>query len=155
MFTRRNLNIESLTVSDSELPNVHRFTIVVKTDAENARKLTQQLEKQVEVLKAFYHQNDALVYQEIALYKLPTSVLIEHRAIEQLVREHQARVLTMDPDFAVVEKTGHHSETQALLQLLEPYGVLEFVRSGRVAITKPMKELQDHLQELEITTQVA
>lgn len=147
MFTRRNLNIESLTVSDSEREGMHRFTIVVCTTEDQARKITLQIEKQVEVLKAFYHAVDQIVYQEIALYKVPTAVLAESREVEQLVRDHQARILTVDPDFVVIEKTGHHHETQDLLVKLRVYGVLEFVRSGRVAVTKPMKKLEEHLAE--------
>jgi acetolactate synthase-1/3 small subunit len=147
MFTRRNLNIESLTVSDSEREGMHRFTIVINTTEDQARKITLQIDKQIEVSKAFYHVQDEIVYQEIALYKVPTSVLAESREVEQLVRDHQARILTVDPEFVVIEKTGHHQETQDLLTKLKLYGVLEFVRSGRVAVTKPMKQLEEHLTE--------
>ncbi len=152
MFTRRDINIESLTVSDSEREGMHRFTIVIQTTEEQARKISLQMEKQVEVLKAFYHEQESIVHQEIALYKVPTSALAESQEVEQIVRMHQARILTVDPNFLVIEKTGHHHETQELLAKLKPFGVLEFVRSGRIAVTKPMKVLQEHLNEMEQMT---
>jgi len=113
------------------------------------KKVVLQLEKQVEVVKAVYHKDSEVVYQEIALYKVPTEVLLSGGEAEKIVRAHHARVLSVEPAFTVIEKTGHKEETQALFDQLEPYGMLEFVRSGRVAITKPMKTLKSIVEELE------
>jgi acetolactate synthase-1/3 small subunit len=149
IFTRRKINIESLTTSESELKGVHRFTIVVRTTEATARKLTDQLEKLVEVLVAFYHEPKETVYQEIALYKLKTETLVSTN-VEKIVRDNNARFLSVDPVFSVIEKTGHKEETQELFEALEPFGVMEFVRSGRVAIIKEKKNLSTYLRELEV-----
>lgn len=150
IFTRRHLNIESITASECELPGIYRYTIVVKTSLEQVKKVVAQIEKLIEVLKAFYHQDDEVVYQEIALYKLATAAIATGGA-EKIVRAHYARILTIEKDFTIVEKTGQPDELTKLFDELNQYGVLEFVRSGRVAISKPMKTLESYLNELEIT----
>ncbi len=149
IFTRRHLNIESITASESEIKDVHRYTIVCKTTREQIEKVVKQIEKLVEVLKAFVHEDRDVVHQEIALYKLKTSSLNSENNIEKIVRDNHARILSVARDYIVIEKTGHKHETQVLFKKLEPFGVLEFARSGRVAITKPMKELSIYLKELE------
>lgn len=149
IFTRRKINIESIAASESEIPNIHRYTLVLSETEDMVKKVVLQLEKQVEVVKAVYHTDSEVVYQEIALYKVPTEVLLSGGEAEKIVRAHHARVLSVEPAFTVIEKTGHKDETQALFDDLEPYGMLEFVRSGRVAITKPMKTLKSIVEELE------
>lgn len=151
-FTRRKINIESLTVSESEVHGIHRFTIVVNLAEDNVRKLVAGLEKQIDVHKVLYHERSEVIYQEIALYKVPTEVLAHGGAAEQIVRKHHARVLSVEPKFTIIEKTGHREDTQLLFEELEPFGILEFVRSGRVAITKPMKQLHEYLQEIELAS---
>ncbi len=148
IFTRRHLNIESITASESEVQGVYRYTIVVKTDLDQVKKVVAQIEKQVEVLKAFFHSDDQVVHQEIALYKIATDSFV-NGSTEKIVREHHARILTVDKEFTIVEKTGQPEELQELFRELDKYGVLEFVRSGRVAISKPMKTLETYLKELE------
>lgn len=153
IFTRRHLNIESITASESEVRNIHRYTIVLNCSEEQVIKVVAQIDKLVEVLKAFYHLDEETVYQEIALYKVPTSALAAGKKAEQILRKHNARILSVEPEFTVIEKTGHKKETQDLLEELEPHGVLEFARSGRVTVTKPMKEFKDYLKELELAHQ--
>lgn len=149
IFTRRHINIESLTVSESEVKGVHRYTLVIKSEDEKVKKIVKQIEKLVDVLKAFYYTNEETIFQEIALYKVSTAGLKEGRNFERLIRDHHARMLTVEAEFVVIEKTGHKEETQELLRQLQPFGVLEFARSGRVAVTKPMKELSSYLKEME------
>lgn len=148
IFTRRHLNIDSITASETEIKNVHRYTIVLQTTREQIDKVVGQIEKLVDVLKAFVHEDGEVVHQEIALYKIKTTEL-KSRNVEQVVRENSAKILTVDPDFIVIEKTGHIAETQVLFEKLKPFGILEFARSGRVAVTKTMKELSAYLKELE------
>jgi len=152
VFTRRKINIESIAASESEVENIHRYTIVIFEDFETVRKVVLQLERQVEIVRAFYHLDEETVYQEIALYKVPTNVLAVGNEAEKIVRAHYARVLSVEPEFTVLEKTGHKEETQALFDELEPFGILEFVRSGRIAITKPMRTLKSIVEELENKT---
>jgi len=148
-ITRRHINIESLSVSKSSIEGIHRFTIVVVLTEERVRKLVAQIDKQVDVLKAFYYDNTEVVYQEIALYKVPSSAFANGDTLEQLVRRHNARILTIEPEYIVIEKTGHQEETEALLTDLRAIGVYEFVRSGRVAIVKPMERLNQYLKQVE------
>tara|TARA_B100000809_G_C15108350_1_gene519609 strand:- start:176 stop:709 length:534 start_codon:yes stop_codon:yes gene_type:complete len=150
IFTRRKINIESIAASESELDGIYRYTIVITEDEEMVKKVALQLEKQVEIIKAVYQPDSEIVYQEIALYKVNTNVLAHGGKAENIVRRHNARVLSVEPEFTVLEKTGHKEETQQLFDDLEPYGILEFVRSGRVAITKPMKTLASIVKELEL-----
>ncbi len=144
VFTRRHLNIESITASESEMEGVHRYTIILTATEDQVRKVVQQLEKLVDVLKAFYHTDEETIFQEIALYKLPTKAFLQNNT-EEIVRNHNARVLTVTEEYTVVEKTGHKAATQALFEELKIIGILEFARSGRVSVTKPMKVLQSYL----------
>lgn len=148
IFTRRHLNIDSITASESEMKGVFRYTIVLRTTLEKVNKVIGQIEKLVDVLKAFVHEESEIVHQEIALYKIRTNTLT-NGDVERVIRENHARILTVDPEFMVIEKTGHVAETQLLFENLKPFGILEFARSGRVAVTKPMKELSTYLKELE------
>ena len=141
MFTRRHLNIESLNTSESETPGIHRYTIVVNTTESEVKKLVLQVEKQVEVIRACYHVDDDTVFQEIALYKVSTKGVTEGNLVEQLIRDNNARILSFQEDYMFIEKTGHKEETQELLEFLRPYGVLEFVRSGRVSVIKPTEAI--------------
>jgi len=148
IFTRRNINIESITASESEIEGIHRYTIVVKEPKEAVRKVVSQIEKQIDVVKAFYHSDDEVVYQEIALYKLPTNMLASGGDAERIVRAHHARILTIESEFTILEKTGYPEEIKELFTELRPFGLLEFVRSGRVAISKPMKTLEQHIEDM-------
>jgi acetolactate synthase-1/3 small subunit len=150
IFTRRHINIESLTVSASEIKGIHRFTIVVKvSDEEKVKKVVRQIEKLVEVLRARYYRDDEIIFQEIALYKVPTKALANGTNVENLIRQNNAHILTVEPEYVIIEKTGHKEETQELFKLLEPFGILQFVRSGRVAISKEIKELHTYLIEMD------
>lgn len=149
VITRRHINIDSLSVSDSSIQGIHRFTIVVTEEEEEVRKLVAQIDKQVDILKAFYYTNSEIVYQEIALYKVPSKPFFESNKVESLIRKHNARILTVEEDYVVIEKTGHPAETQRLLEELKTkIGIYEFVRSGRVAIVKPMERLNNYLKTM-------
>jgi acetolactate synthase-1/3 small subunit len=149
MFSRRKINIDSLNTSPSEVESIHRFTIVVRESEEVVRKLVRQIEKQVEVLKAYYNTADEIVWQELALYKVPTDVIAEKVKVERLLREYGARAVVIRKDYTVFETTGHREETEKLVEVLVPYGLIEFVRSARVAIIKESKGFHDKLREFE------
>lgn len=150
VFTRRHINIESLTTSESAIKGIHKFTIVVYSTQEDIEKLVKQIEKRIDVLKAYVFSEDEVVHQEIALYKVPTDALLDGHDVERLVRSYSARILEMTRDYTVIEKTGHKNETQELFEKLDAYGVTQFTRSGRVAINKLKKEpLTDFLRKLE------
>jgi len=149
MFSRRKINVDSLNTSPSELESIHRFTIVVRESEEVVRKLVRHIEKQVEVLKAYYNTADEIVWQELALYKVPTDVIAEKVKVERLLREYGARAVVIRKDYTVFETTGHREETEKLVEVLVPYGLIEFVRSARVAIIKESKGFHDKLREFE------
>lgn len=149
IFSRRKLNIESLNTSPSEVDGIHRFNIVITESEEVVRKVARQLEKQVEVLKVYYNTNDDVIWQEMALYKVPTSVIAETVSVERLLREHGARAVVIRNDYTVFETTGHREETDKLVKVLQQYGLIEFVRSARVAIIKASDGFHAKLREFE------
>jgi len=149
IFSRRKINIESLNTSPSEIDSVHRFTIVINETEEVVRKLCRQIEKQVEVLKAYYNTNEELVWQELALYKVPTDVIAEKVKVERLLRQYGARAVVIRHDYTVFETSGHREEIEGLIKALEPYGLIEFVRSARVAIIKASHGFHAKLKEFE------
>ncbi|MGZ5189976.1 MAG: acetolactate synthase small subunit [Flavisolibacter sp.] len=149
MFSRRKINVESMNTSPSEVESIHRFTIVVKESEEVVRKLVRQIEKQVEVLKAYFNKEDEIVWQELALYKVPTDIIAEKVKVERLLREYGARAVVIRKDYTVFETTGHREETDRLVEVLAPYGLIEFVRSARVAIIKESTGFHDKLKEFE------
>lgn len=149
MFSRRKINIESLNTSPSEVEGIHRFTIVINETEDVVRKLARQIEKQVEVLKAYYNTNEEIVWQELAMYKVPTDTIAEKVKVERLLREHGARAVVIRKDYTVFETTGQREETDKLISVLEPYGLIEFVRSARVAIIKASSGFHEKLKEFE------
>lgn len=149
IFTRRYLNIDSITASECELPGVYRYTIVLQSDEAQVKKVVGQIERQVDVLKAFYHRDEEVVHQELSMFKMRTQDFLSMKNREQVLRDHNARIVTLEKDFIMIERTGTDEEIQKLFKELNKTGVLEFARSGRVAISKPMKSLEEHLVELE------
>jgi acetolactate synthase-1/3 small subunit len=151
IFTRRSVNIESLTVSESSIKGIHKFTIVVNATEEQVINVVHQIEKLVEVLKAYYHRCEDIIFQEVALYKVQTHALLEGKVIEKIVRKYSARILEVTPEYIVLEKTGHEDETQHLFEELKKIGVKQFTRSGRIAITKSNVEyLSEYLSKREV-----
>ena len=142
IFTRRQMNIETLSGSPSAISGIHKLTITTFASTEEAiQKLVKQIDKRVDVLKAYYNIDEELVHQEIALYKIETAKLVSITNVEELIRKHNARILDMSDHSTVLQKTGHYEETQLLFEeLRKTTGVLQFIRSGRVAITKSKVE---------------
>jgi len=149
IFSRRKINVESLNTSPSEVDSVHRFTIVINETEDVVRKLCRQIEKQVEVLKAYYNTNEEIVWQELAMYKVPTDVIAEKVKVERLLRQYGARAVVIRKDYTVFETSGHREEIEGLIKALEPYGLIEFVRSARVAIIKDSKGFHSKLKDFE------
>jgi acetolactate synthase-1/3 small subunit len=149
IFSRRKINVESLNTSPSEVESVHRFTIVINETEEVVRKLCRQIEKQVEVLKAYYNTADEIIWQELALYKVPTDVIAAEVQVERLLRQYGANAVVIRKDYTVFEVSGHREETDALIKVLEPFGLIEFVRSARVAIIKDSDGFHNKLKEFE------
>ena len=151
IFTRRGLNIETLSVSPSAIEGVHKFTITAFSDPDTITKVVRQIDKRVGIIKTFCNTDEGLVHQEIAMYKVATDKLLQLGSIEDIVNRYNAHVLEMTTDYTVFSKTGHYADTQAMFrELRDRVGVLQFIRSGRVAITKEKVErLSDMLNVME------
>ena len=149
ILTRRQINIESITASESAVSGVQMLTMVVTTTPEMVNKVARQIEKLVDVIKVFVHTSAEIISQEIALYKVATRGLMSGSMISDIVRKHHARILEVTPEYIVVEKSGSKVEITDLLSVLEPCGVLQFVRSGRIAVTRQVKELNAYLKEMD------
>ena len=149
IFSRRKININNLNTSPSEVPGIHRFNIVIDETEEVVKKLVRQMEKQVDVLKAYYNTNEQIIWQEMALYKVPTDAITEKAKVERLLHQFGARAVAIRKDFTVFETTGHREETDKVIAALEPYGLIEFVRSARVAIIKESNSFHDKVKEFE------
>ena len=144
IFTKRHVNIESITASKSEIENVHRYTIVVKESENLIEKIIKQLEKQIDVVGAFYHLEGQTIFQEIALYKIDIENVYESK-FKEIISVNNARIFEIEKKLVVVEKTGTKEDTDALYNEFKPFGLIQFVRSGRVAITKERMNISEIL----------
>ena len=149
ILTRRQINIESITASESAVSGVQMLTMVVRTTPDMVDKVARQIEKLVDVIKVFVHTSSEIICQEIALYKVTTKGLMSGSMIGDIVRKHHAKILEVTPEYIVVEKSGTRPEISELLSVLEPCGLLQFVSSGRVAVTRQVKELNAYLKEMD------
>ena len=140
IFLKRHLSIDSITSSESEIKDIFRFVIVVKVDDVLINKVITQIEKQIEVIAAYYHTDEDTIYLETSLFKLKSSSLFEEENIQAIIKKNHANIVTVTSEYFVIEKTGKRDETEQLYKELENYGILQFVRSGRISVTKePMK----------------
>lgn len=136
IFQRRKINIESINLSTSEIDGVSRWSIVVAVSEEQMHKIIGQIEKQVEVIKAYYHNDEETIYQESCLFKIKSDLLFEDRQIQNIIKESNARIVTVNREFFVLEKSGRKEEVELIYRELKPFGIMQFVRSGRISVTK-------------------
>ncbi|KQC31980.1 MULTISPECIES: acetolactate synthase small subunit [Nonlabens] len=148
IFQRRHINIESINTSASEIEDVSRWTILVKMTEVQIKKIIGQIEKQVEVIKAFYHTEDETIYQESCLFKIKSDLLFEERQIQNIIKDSNARIVTVNKEYFVLEKSGRRSEVDLLYRELSAFGILQFNRSGRIAVTKDAMEITKMLAAL-------
>ena len=148
IFQKRHINIISITSSASEIKNVSRFVIVVNLSKEVVKKVVYQIEKQIEVIKAFFHTDEETIFQESALYKVASKSLFEERHIQNIIKNSHAKIVTVNTEFFVIEKTGFRHETEQLYKDLAPYGLLQFVRSGRISVSKAPMKIKELLKQL-------
>lgn len=140
IFQRRHMNIESLTTSQSEIEGVNRFVIVVNITEPQAQKIIGQFQKQIEVIRAYYHTDEETIYQESGMFKIKSELLFNEPQIQNIIKESNARIVTVNKEFFVLEKSGKRNEIEALREDLNIFGIMQFVRSGRISVTKePMK----------------
>ena len=140
VFTRHGLSIWSLSAGATSMEGVHNITIVTSGSEKKVRESVQQIEKRVDVIKAFFYTSDKIVYRELCLYKVSTPALLEFGDSEALLNRYHARIVEMNKVFTVIQKTGLSDETARLHDDLKPVGVLQFVRSGRIAVSRAEQE---------------
>jgi len=141
VFTRRQVNIESLNVSASSIEGVHKYTITAWSDADQIEKITRQIEKKIDVIKANYFTDDQLFIRESGLYKLTTDLVINNPDISRTIRRHDASIMEVNPTYVVVMKNGKTEDILNLYYALNEYGcVLQYTRSGRIAVTRSTQE---------------
>ena len=136
IFLKRHINIESLTTSQSEIDSIFRFVIVVNVSETMIKSIIKQINKQIEVISSFYHTDKETIFLETALYKVKSKSLFDEKHIQKIIKNSQANMVTVSPNYFVIEKTGWRDETEKLYRELEPYGLLQFVRSGRISVSK-------------------
>lgn len=149
VFTRRQLNIESLNVSPSGFEKIHRYTITCRTDAKTIRTVALQLEKKIDVIMARYYTDDEVYVMEQALYKIASARLVADREISKAIRRHDAKIVEVNSIYAIVSKEGLHEEVRELYHALKSRGcLLQYVGSGVVAVTKSRREeLSEFLEQ--------
>jgi len=147
IFLKRHINIESMTVSKSEIDHVHRFTFVVIVSETLIRKVVLQLEKQIEVIGAFYHTEDEIIYHETALFKISSEYLYDEK-IQDKLKFRRAHIISINERWFVIEASGLKEDIDNMYEKLKPFGLLQFVRSGRIAITKPKMAISELLAEI-------
>ena len=141
IFQRRHINIESLNVSKSEIKSVSRFTLLVKVTEREIKKIIGQIEKQVEVIKAYYHIDKDTVYQDSCLFKLSSDLLIDNDEIQNIINDSRTKIIYVNKEFFVLKKSGKKEEIEELYHILEKHGIMQFVRAGRIAITKDKMDI--------------
>lgn len=146
IFQRRHINIESLNTSVSEIEGVSKFTIVIYVSEEQMKKIIGQIEKQVEVIKAYYHTDENTIYQESCLFKIKSDLLFEERQIQNIIKESNARIVTVNKDFFILEKSGKKEEIVALYNQLSEFGIMQYTRSGLIAVTKEEMKISELLE---------
>lgn len=151
VFTRRQVNIESLNVCASSTPGVHKYTITCYCSSEMVKMLKMQIEKRIDVLQARYYLDEDIFMLESSLLKISTPTMLENPEICRIVRHHGARIVEVNPTYSAVEKTGTTEEILSLFEALNALGVVrQFARSGRICITRGTREqLDDYLAQRE------
>lgn len=151
VFTRRQVNIESLNVCSSSTPGVHKYTITCNCTEDTVKIITKQIEKKIDVLQARYYTADQIFIQEVALFKLSTPALLENADISHIIRQHSAKIIEVNDTYSIVTLTGLPEDIDSLYISLNTLdSVLQFVRSGAIAVTKNRRELLDeYLQDME------
>jgi len=144
VFTRRQVNIESLNVCSSSTPGVHKYTITCYCKQEMAEMLTKQIEKKIDVLQANCFVDNEIFILETSLLKLSTPMVLADQEVSRIVRRYDARIVEVNPTYTIVEKTGITDDVVAHFNELNALGcVLQFVRTGRIAITRSCIERLD------------
>ena len=136
IFTRRKLNIESLTISGSEYEGIHRFNILLKISEEQVNKVLKQIEKQVEVFDVFARKEENTTQHETTLFKIPTNQMLESSEIEALIRKYDVRLMKVNSDHIYFEKSGNQSDINQMIEEMEKHCDVRYIRLVKSTFTK-------------------
>ena len=141
VFTRRQVNIESLNVSASSIDGIHKYTITCWSTEDQIVKITKQLEKKIDIIKANFYTDDELFIHEVALFKISTPVLLDNPEVSRAIRRHDARMMEVNPTYSTVMQTGLTEDIADLFKVLNGFNcLLQYTRSGRIAVTRSFEE---------------
>lgn len=141
VFTRCQVNIESLNVSASNYKEIHKYTITAWSDEQQIRKISKLIEKKIDVVKADYYLDDELFIHEVGLYKISTQVLLNNPEVSRTIRRHDARMMEVNPTYSTVLYAGLTEDLTHLYDCLNNFGcLLQYSRSGRIAVTRSFNE---------------
>ena len=141
VFTRRQVNIESLNVSSSSIDGIHKYTITCWSTEDQIVKITKQLEKKIDIIKANFYTDDELFIHEVALFKISTPVLLDNPEVSRAIRRHDARMMEVNPTYSTVMQTGLTEDIADLFKVLNGFNcLLQYTRSGRIAVTRSFEE---------------
>ena len=149
--TRRQVNIESLNVSASSIPGLHKYTITAWSNEDQITKITRQIEKKIDVVKATFYRDEELYIRETGLYKLSTPDVMANPEISRTVRRNDAFITEVNPIYVIVMKSGRTEEIMTLYDKLNAFGcILQYTRSGRIAVTRStQEEVSKYLEDRE------
>ena len=151
VFTRRQVNIESLNVSASSIPGLHKYTITAWSNEDQITKITRQIEKKIDVVKATFYRDEELYIRETGLYNLSTPDVMANPEISRTVRRNDAFITEVNPIYVIVMKSGRTEEIMTLYDKLNAFGcILQYTRSGRIAVTRStQEEVSKYLEDRE------
>ena len=136
VFTRRQINIESLNVSASSIKGVHKYTITCWTTPDVIDKVVTKIEKKIDVIQAHYFTDKEIFQREVAMYKVATPEFQANPEASKVIRRYSAHIVEANPTFSIVEMVGMSDDITSLYQELKQLNcVLQFVRSGRIAVS--------------------
>jgi len=141
LFSRRGYNIHSLSVGETDNPSISRMTIVVDASDQILEQIKKQLNKLVDVIKILELNNETAVYRELALIKVTTQKATRAEIIE-IANIFRARIIDVADVSLMIEATGDQGKLTALINMLEPYGLKEVIRTGITALERGNRELK-------------
>jgi len=136
LFTRRGFNIESIAVGHSEKAGISRMTIITSGDEKVLEQVTKQLNKLIDVIRVRDISPRNVIERELILVKVHTDSLSIRAEIIQLVEIFKAKVVYVERDTLTIEMSGDEEKVSGLLELIKPFGIIEIVRTGRIAIAR-------------------
>ncbi len=140
LFARRAYNIESLSVAQTEVPGISRTTFVVTGDESSIEQVEKQLQKIINVLKVINHSEAKYVDRELMLIKVAVTSLDERTELRQIAADFRAKIVDVHQNALIFELTGDEGKVEAFIEQMRPFGIIELIRTGKVALTRSAED---------------